>query len=121
MDEIRSLAFISVGRPVLFSFFGIAMLILEFSFDPVLALKIGGSCSLILSLVLLQRSIGAERRPPRQTELWGMLAAERRPKKDDGSREISEILSLTYLGFARWTAGVTCLFFTAALVIGAIV
>jgi hypothetical protein len=115
MDEFRSLAFMSVGRAVMFSFLGIALLTLCFSSAPVLALNIGGSSALLLTFVLAHRSFAMLRRDATYPDIWAMLVAGRQPRNGDSRREIAEILSLTYLAFARWTSGAASLFFAGAL------
>ncbi len=114
MEELRSLAYLSIGRAVSLCFFGLGLVILSLSYDPVWALKIGGTGSILLCLFLLQRADRAGRTDPRTTEVWTMLAAERRPHHEDGYRMLTEILLETYLRFARWSAGVAALFFGTA-------
>lgn len=120
MDELRSLAMISVGRAVFFCWIGIATLVLAFSFDPPLALKVGGVCALILCLVLVERHGRTDRIDPRGTELWSMLEPAKRPKRESADRLLTSVLAETYLRFARWAAGAASAFFAAAFLTGAI-
>jgi hypothetical protein len=120
VDELRSLAMISVGRAVFFCWIGIATLVLAFSFDPPLALKIGGVCALILCLVLVERYSRTDRTDPRGTELWAMLEPTKRPKRNSAERVLTSVLAETYLRFARWAAGAASAFFAAAILAGVI-
>lgn len=118
MEELRGLAMVSVGRAVFFCWIGIATLVLAFSFDPSLALKVGGVSALILCLALVERACRTDRSDPRGTELWSMLEPAKRPTGDPGHRLLSSVLAETYLRFARWAAGAAATFFAGAVLIG---
>lgn len=113
MDEFRSLAFMSVGSAVMFSFYAIGLLMIAFLPDPVLAFEIGGTAALVLTAALIERSARIRRRDPRRSEAWILLAAERRPRRE-ARRALNEILWETYTRFARWVAGAAAIFFAAA-------
>lgn len=119
VDELRGLAMISIGRAVFFCWIGIATLVLAFSFDPPLALKVGGVSALILCLVLIERYSRTDRTDPRGTELWSMLEAAKRPAREAAYRVLAAVLAETYLRFARWAAGAAIAFFAGAILIGA--
>lgn len=120
MEELRGLAMISIGRAVFFCWIGIATVVLAFSFDPLLALKVGGVCALILCLGLVERYSRTDGADPRGTELWAMLEPNKRPTGDNAHRLLTEVLAETYLRFARWAAGAAAVFFGGAILIGAV-
>ena len=119
MEELRGLAMVSIGRAVFFCWIGIATLVLAFSFDPPLALKVGGTSALVLCLVLIERYSRTDRTDPHGTELWSMLEAAKRPPREAARQLLSAVLAETYLRFARWAAGAAIAFFTGAIFIGA--
>ena len=116
MEEIRQLAFASVARAVLFIYSAIGLLLLALSYDPHLALQAGGSASLAISVIFIQRAFAVEGADPRQNEVWSMLAMSGRASGDrERMRFLADVLSLTYLQFARLIAGVAASFFGAAV------
>lgn len=121
MDELRGLAMVSIGRAVFFCWIGIATLVLAFSFDPPLALKVGGVCALILCIALVERYSRTDRTDPRGTELWSMLEPAKRPPRATAHRLVTSVLAETYLRFARWAAGAAIAFFGSAILVGAMV
>ena len=117
MEELRGLAMISIGRAVFFCWIGIATLVLSFSFDPHLALQVGGISALILCLVLLERYSRTDRTDHRGTELWSMLEAAKRPPPEAANRLLSAVFAETYLRFARWAAGAAAVLFAGAILV----
>jgi hypothetical protein len=121
MEELRKLAVVAVGRAVFFAWLGIATLVFAFSFDPALALKIGGTSGLILCLVLIERSGRAEQMEASATEMWSMLAPARRPSQESQKRLLTAVLAETYLRCARSAAGASVAFFAGAILTGLLI
>ncbi|MYZ47985.1 hypothetical protein [Propylenella binzhouense] len=118
MDEIRSLAVLAVGRVVSASLLGLGLVLLVADLAPSSALAVAGTGSLLLTLHLLARASRIGEADAGDSELWSMLAPERRPaKSDEAWRRLSEALFETHLRFARRTAAVTAIFFAAALLL----
>ena len=70
MEPVRHVAEICVGRAVLFGSLAIILLMVAFSFDPVLAFKCGAITTLLMSAILTFKALQAHAVPPRRTEAW---------------------------------------------------
>lgn len=117
MEEIRSQALFVVGRSVMFAFLAIGLLILALASEPVFALKLGGTLSLVLCAVLLGRSAGVTDDDLGTRHLWSMLTLDRQPKRGEFSRIVAAVMAETYLRFARWASGAAAVFFAGALLV----
>jgi hypothetical protein len=116
MEKLRQMAFLSVGRAVGFGGLGIATLMAGLSFDPVLALKCGGTLLLLLlAVLLLKAQLPASNF--RATETWLLLDKQDRPDERYAGLLVSNVLRDTYLWFARWTAGLASVLWILALML----
>ncbi len=115
MEPVRKVAFVCVGRAVGFGALAIAMMMLAFAFDPVLAFRCGAICTLLMAGILTQKAIMALRQPPRRTEVWLFLDERSRPSSEGANRAFAATLSDVYGQFARIALNVACLFFAMSV------
>jgi hypothetical protein len=104
MGAIENAAYISVGRACGFAGLAIFCIIFGMSFDPVFAARIGGGLCVVLALVLAAYAYRAPSRPYKRTELWLILAKEKRPPAVFAQRVIGNALRDTYIWFSRQSA-----------------
>ncbi len=119
MEPVRHVANICVGRAVLFGSLAIVMLMVAFSFHPVLAFKCGAITTLLMSGILTAKALHAHAVPPRRTEAWLFLDERARPSCDRTNRMFSTTLREVYAQFARVTLFVACGFFAVSLLLHA--
>lgn len=117
MDKLREVAFVSVGRAVGFAGLAILTTMVALSFEPVLALKIGGVMLLILLAVLLLKAHRAPLANHRHTEAWLLLDRSERPDDRFAAVVMSAVHRDAYLWFARWIAGVAAIVWTGAVLL----
>lgn len=101
MQELETLAVLSVRRACGFGALAIATLMLGMAFAPGMALGTGAVCCLLMSLILYWKSDQALQRDHRKTELWLMLAEARRPPHHVAAVVVPRILHRTYLDHCR--------------------
>ena len=118
MEKLRNAAFVSVGRAVGFTGFGIFTLMFGLSYEPVLALRSGGVLILVLLLALLIRAYRVPRQDFRHTETWFLLPRADRPDERYAGILITAALRDAYLWFARWIAGVAAIVWAGAVLLG---
>jgi len=104
MNAIENAAYISVGRACGFAALAIFCVIFGMSFDPPLAARIGGVLCVALALVLAGYAWRAPTRPYKRTELWLILAKDKRPPAAYAQRVIGAVLRDTYIWFSRQSA-----------------
>ena len=92
MEKIRETAFFCVGRAVMFSTLAVMLVMLSFAFDPVAALKAGGTMGLALSAILLWFAQTAHRRKPKDTETWLLLKDDARPAGEHGAKLFASVM-----------------------------
>lgn len=117
MDAIERAAFISVGRACGFAGLAILCVLTGLSFEPVLAARTGGILTFGMTLFLGYRARVAPRRPYRATEAWLMLAKAERPDDAVAQGLIGSALQEAYVWFARQTAFVSVVLWTAVIVL----
>lgn len=115
MDDLRETAFALVLRACSFASLGIFCLMVGFSFNPRLAFQIGGTLTLLMVLILVLKAFESQTKDYRRTELWLNLPDERRPPKAYAQRASATVLRETYLLFASWTAAVSIVMWSLAL------
>jgi len=114
MDKLQQAAFLSIGRAVGFTGFGILTVMIGLSYDPVLALRSGG---LLLLLLLAALLLKAQRMPEtnyRHTEVWVLLDENDRPDERFAGAAVKVAVRNACLHFARWTAGVAVVIWAGA-------
>ena len=104
-DTIRHMAFLSIARGSGFALLAIVCLMLAFSYDGGMALRVGGFAMLLASAVLMLKAHNAPARPYRRTEVWMMLEEPQRPAGDTAQNLIADSLIEASLTCARWFAG----------------
>jgi hypothetical protein len=104
MKAIENAAYISIGRACGFAGLAIFCIIFGLSFDPPLAARIGGVLCVMLALILAGYAYWAPVRPYKRTELWLILAKDKRPPADFAQRVIGNALRDTYIWFSRQSA-----------------
>ena len=68
-----------------------------------------------MTLVLVLKAYEARTKDHRRTELWLYLPKEHRPPEAFAQRTIATVMRATYLLFARWTALISIVMWTIAL------
>jgi hypothetical protein len=117
VNEIEQAAQMSIGRGCGFAGFGIALVVVALSFEPVLAAKIGAALCLGLTLTLLVLANRAHNTPYQSTEVWLLIDEKSRPPARHARRIINEARRFAMLWFARWTAVSSALFAASAMLL----
>ena len=73
-----------------------------------------------MTLVLIFKAREARTKDHRRTEMWLYLPKEMRPPQALAQKMISSLMRETYLSFARWTAIISIVMWTIALIFSAI-
>jgi len=115
MEEMRRIAFETVLRACGFASLAIFCVMIGLSFLPRSAFQAGGFLSMVMTLVLVLKAHAARTKNHRQTEMWLYLPKERRPPEVLAQRTIATVMRETYLLFARWTALISIVMWTIAL------
>lgn len=117
MQEIRRVAFQSVGRACGFAGLGVFTTVIGLAFDPLLATRCGGVLLTIIAIFLMLKSRWVYKQDYRRTELWIMLDKDLRPPAGQAHWVTATVLNEAYLWFAQYAAGLAVLFWVAALVL----
>ncbi len=117
MEKTRQTATMCVGRAVMFAALAIVLLMLSFAFDPVRACRAGGILTLVLSAILIWYAQTAQRRRPKDTETWPVLAEAERPNGEYAVRLFAQVMEDVYLYFARQAFAVAAALLTASLLL----
>ena len=120
MEEMRRIAYVTVLRACGFASLAIFCVMIGISFLPRLAFQTGGFLSLLLTLVLVLKAFEARTKDHRQTEMWLYLPKESRPPQAHAQRTVSTLMREVYLLCARWSALVSILMLTTALLFSAV-
>ena len=115
MEEIRRVAYEIVMRACAFGSLAIFCAMIGLSFLPRSAFQAGGFLSLIMTMVLIAKAYEARTKDHRRMEMWLYLPKELRPPQAHAQRTISTVMRETYLTFARWSALISVMMWTAAL------
>lgn len=115
MEELRRIAYETVMRACAFGSLAIFCVMIGLSFLPASAFQAGGFLSLIMTLVLVLKAYEARTKDHRRMEMWLYLPKELRPPQAHAQQTISMVMRETYLTFARWSALISIMMWTAAL------
>jgi hypothetical protein len=115
MDEMRRIAYETVLRACSFASLAIFCVMIGLSFLPRSAFQAGGFLSMVMTLVLVLKAWEARTKDHRRTEMWLYLPRESRPPQTHAQTTISAVMRETYLLFARWTALISIVMWTIAL------
>jgi hypothetical protein len=117
MDAIERAAYVSVGRACGFASLAILCFMVGLSYQPHLSARTGAVLTLVMTGTLIFRAGSAMARPYKQTETWLILEDPERPDPRLAQRLIGSALREAYLWYARCTAAVTVVLFTAAFIL----
>lgn len=120
MEEMRRIAYETVLRACGFASLAIFCIMIGLSFLPRTAFQAGGFLSMTMTLVLVFKAREARTKDHRRTEMWLYLPEDRRPPQAHAQRTIATVMRETYLMFARWTAIISIVMWTIALLFSAI-
>ena len=115
MEDIRRVAYEIVMRACAFGSLAIFCVMIGLSFLPRSAFQAGGFLSLVMTLVLILKAYEARTKDHRRMEMWLYLPKELRPPQAQAQKTISTVMRETYLTFARWSAPISIMMWTAAL------
>jgi hypothetical protein len=115
VDEMRRIAYQTVLRACGFASLAIFCVMIALSFLPRSAFQAGGFLTLAMTLVLVLKAREARAKDHRRTEMWLYLPKESRPPAAIAQKMVSTIMRETYLLCARWTALISIVMWTAAL------
>ncbi|MEX0345813.1 MAG: hypothetical protein AB3N20_12885 [Rhizobiaceae bacterium] len=101
MEKVRNVAFFCVGRAVFFGSLAICVIMLSFSFHPVMSFRAGAILALLMTAILLWFAFTAAKRPPKRTEVWIHLDEQTRPKNDHAKRAFGGVMREVYGHYAR--------------------
>jgi len=114
MDRFAQCAFSWIACDAVLIFVAAATLMFAFSFDPVLALKIGAGIALAFSLRLIHRLSQLHRKGICHTEVWQLMRPEELPREAPAIRDAQERLETMLLRFAKGASGVSVGLFGSA-------
>ncbi|WP_265516436.1 hypothetical protein [Nitratireductor luteus] len=117
MEKIRGVAFVCIGRAVMFGALAIGLIMISFSFDLVLALYAGAILTMAMSEILIIKAIILRWQNPRRTEVWTCLDPSSRPVGTPGQAVFRVVLRDVYGFFARNSYTIACSFFAASTVL----
>ena len=115
MEAMRRIAYTTVLRACAFASLAIFCVMIGLSFLPRSAFQAGGFLSMVMTLVLVLKAREARTKNYRHTELWLYLPRESRPPQAVAQKTISTLMREIYLQFARWTAIISIVMWTIAL------
>ena len=120
MEEMRRIAYETVLRACGFASLAIFCVMIGLSFLPRAAFQAGGFLSMAMTLVLILKAWEARTKDHRRTEMWLYLRKENRPPQAIAQKMVSSIMRETYLLCACWTALISIVMWTAALLFSVI-
>jgi hypothetical protein len=118
VDRIREMAHVSVGRACMFGVIAITCVVVGLIAWPVLAMRAGAVLSTLTAVILMLKSLQAERRPYRKSETWLLLERRHDLPEEHAQRIISGVLVETFRHFAFHAAVIALAFWLAALLLG---
>ena len=101
MEAIENAAFISIGRACGFASLAILCIMLALSFEPFMAVRVGGALGTTLAFILAIFAAHAPTRPYKHTEVWLILPKEKRPPAPIAQCVVGQALRDAYLWFAE--------------------
>ncbi len=106
MQEIETLAILSVRRACGFAALAVATLMFGLIGTPAIAFGSGAVCCLLAAVILYWKGELALQTDHRRTELWVMLAQSHRPPHDVAAVVVPRILRQVYRNHCRLAAGI---------------
>ncbi len=117
LQTIERYAEVSVARGCGFAALAIFTMMIGFSAEPALALKLGGYLALLTGSVLVLKAVRAPVRSYKQTEVWTIMPKDQRPKADIAQQLIGGVLRDVYARFARHAVMLAILMLALSLVL----
>lgn len=117
MDRIKDCAEISVRRGTAFALLAVGTLMIAFSFDVALSLKVGAATMIIMAAILAYRAMVAGSTDYRRTETWLLLGKTHPLPESRRQKVIGSTLREIYQRYARYSAGGAVSLWLASLVI----
>jgi hypothetical protein len=117
MDQFTRYVSFALLRDASFVTLAAVTLMVAFSFDPPLALKIAGYLALGFALLLLTRALLMTEAAVVHSEPWQGLEPEERPAGEQAVSWACGRMEETLLRFAKTAAGIACVLFGSALVV----
>jgi hypothetical protein len=115
MEKIRQVANFCVGRAVLFGWLAIGLIMLSFSFNPMIAFRAGAVLALVMSSILLVKAFEAGRKNPKSTEVWLYLDDRSRPINDEAKQVFRNTMREVYGRFAQGVFVIACVLFMLSI------
>lgn len=115
MERVQAIAWMCIGRAVMFGSLAIFCMMVSFSFNPPAALRIGAVLTLAMAAILLVKAHYALRQRPNHTEVWLHLDDSSRPTTDETRRDYARTLRDVYLRFAAGSFAVACAMFAVSV------
>jgi hypothetical protein len=117
MDQFTRYASSALMRDASFVTVAAATLMVAFSFNPPLALKIAAYIALGFTLLLLMRALFMTEKMVVHSEPWQGLEPQDRPPGDEGAVWARDRMEETLLRFAKTASGIACALFGSALIV----
>ncbi len=116
MEKMRQVAYSTVLRACAFGALAIFCFMIGLSFQPRVAFQSGGALTLLMTGILLLKSVEARWKPYRRTEMWLYLSEAERPPAATAQQLTASVMRETYLTFALWTSFVAAVMWVLALI-----
>ncbi len=116
-DRFSQCAFSAIVSDAAFVVIAGVTLMFAFSFNPALALNIGGGIALIFSLRLIHQLSKLQKEGICQTDVWQFMEPNELPHDAFGIRRAQDQLENLLLRFAKGASAVSIAMFVAALLI----
>jgi hypothetical protein len=120
MEEMRRIAYETVLRACAFASLAIFCVMIGLSFLPRSAFQAGGFLSMLMTLVLVLKAYEAQTKDHRRTEMWLYLPKDSRPPQASAQKTVSTLMREIYFLFARWTALISIVMWSIALLFSVI-
>ncbi len=118
MEKVREVAVACVGRAVMFGTLAIGCVMVGFSFNPVSAFRSGAVLTLVMAAVLIWKAVAAQRKNPKETEVWLYLDEHSRPAGEHARLMFAAVMREVYGRFAQYSLFAACAMFALSLVLG---
>lgn len=116
-DRFSECAFCAIACDAAITFVAAATLMVAFSFNFALALKIGAGVALIFSLRLIHRLVQLQKQGICQTEVWQLMEPSELPRDAFGIQRARDRLEEILLRFAKGASAISVALFGAAFLI----
>ena len=118
MEEMRKVAFACVARACGFGMLAIICVMVGMSFDPRAVFQAGGILTLMMTFILILKARYALTQNYKKTEMWLYLPENFRPPERYAQWAASTVMRDAYFTFAQYTALISIVMWTLALIVG---